>query len=73
LDPPQSQIIDDEYTTKFLEMLRYVPYLKEEKEKIQSYVNGLSQSFKDIIEFDEPMSLEDAIQNLKHYYEQSRH
>ena len=25
---------DDEYTNKFLELLRYVPYLKEEKAKV---------------------------------------
>jgi len=27
-------MIDDEYTSKFLELLRYVPYLKDEKAKI---------------------------------------
>jgi len=26
---------DDKYTCKFLELLRYVPYLKEEKANIQ--------------------------------------
>ena len=55
------QMKNDEYTTKFLELLRYVPDLKEEKEKIQRHVNGLPKSFKDIIEFDEPKILEDAI------------
>lgn len=50
-----------EYTTKFLELLRYVPYLKEEIVKVQRYVNAIPQSFKDRIEFDEPKSLEEAI------------
>ena len=32
---------DDEYTSRFLELLRYVPYLMEEKAKIQSFISGL--------------------------------
>lgn len=62
-------MIDDEYTTKFLELLRYGPYLKEEKGKIQRYVSGLPPPFKDRIEFDEPKTLEDAIQKINHFYE----
>lgn len=48
--------IDDEYTSKFLELLRYVPYLKEEKANIKRFISGLSVAFKDMIEFDEPRS-----------------
>eukprot|EP00253_Pinus_taeda_P004787 PITA_04787 len=62
----------DEYTNKFLELLRYVSYLKEEKAKIQRFTSGLPIEFKDMIEFDEPRSLEEAIRKLKHCYEQSR-
>jgi len=29
-----SSMTDDEYTSRFLELLRYVPYLKDEKYKI---------------------------------------
>jgi len=43
---------NEEYTRIFLELLRYVPYL--EKEKIHRFISGLSISFKDGIEFDEP-------------------
>lgn len=32
---------DDEYTSKFFELLSYVPYLKEEKAKIQTFTTGL--------------------------------
>ena len=49
-----------------------MPYLKEEKAKIQQFINGLSIKFKDMIEFDEPRSLEEAIWKLKHCYEQSK-
>jgi len=34
-------MIDDEYTSRFLELLRYVPYLTEEKAKIQRFIGGL--------------------------------
>jgi len=59
-----------EYTSRFLELLWYVPYLKEEKAKIERFTSGLLISFKDMIEFDESRSLEEAIQKLKHCYEQ---
>ena len=63
---------DHEYTSRFLELLRYVPYLTEEKAKIQRFISGLLVSFKDRIEFDEPRSLKEAIQKLRHCYEQSK-
>lgn len=28
-------MMDEEYTFKFLELLRYVPYLQDEKDKVQ--------------------------------------
>jgi len=52
---------DDEYISRFLELLRYVPYLEEEKSKIHRFDSGLPVSFKDRIDFDEPSSLEEAI------------
>ena len=64
-------MIDDEYTSKSLELLRYVPYLIEEKAKIQMFISGLPVAFKDKIEFNEPRSLEEAIWKLKHFCEQS--
>ena len=41
---------DEEYTTKFLELLRYVPYLKDEKAKVKRFSNGLPLAFKDRVE-----------------------
>jgi len=64
---------DDEYTSKFLELLRYVPHLKEEKAKIERFPSGLSMAFKDTIEFDEPRSLEETLWKLKHCYKQSKY
>jgi len=63
---------DEEYTSRFLKLLRYVTYLKEEKAKIHRFISGLLVKFKDNNEFDEPRSLEDAIRKLNHCYEQSK-
>ena len=67
-----SSMTNDEYTSSFLELLRYVPYLKEEKAKVQGFISGLIVAYRDRIEFDEPRSLEVSIQKLKHFYEQSK-
>jgi len=64
---------DEEYTSRFLELLRYVPYLKEEKANIHRFVSGFHVAFKDVIEFNEPRSLEEAIKKLNHCYEKSKH
>jgi hypothetical protein len=37
----------DEYVRRFLELLRYVPYIKDEKVRIQFFLSGLPQSFQD--------------------------
>ena len=55
---------DEDYTSIFLDLLRYACYLKEKKPKIQRFISGLSIELKDMIDFDEPRSLEDAIWKL---------
>jgi hypothetical protein len=55
------QLTIDEYVNKFLELMRYVPYIKDEKVKMKRFISGLPQSFRDMIEFDEPNTLEDTI------------
>lgn len=45
-------MIDEEYTTS-LDLLRYVPYFKDEKSKIQRFINRFSLSFKDHILLDD--------------------
>ena len=62
----------DEYANKFLELLMYVWYIKDEKVKVQQFLSGLPQSYKDKIEFYEPRTLEEAIRKAKYCYEQSR-
>jgi len=45
---------DEEYTTKLLELSRYVPYIKDEKAKIHRFISGFPMKFIDIIKFLEP-------------------
>jgi len=66
-------MIYEKYMNNFLELLRYVPYLKDEKAKVQRFISGLPLAFKDHIEYDEPWSFEEVIGKMKHYYEQSKH
>ena len=56
----------DEYANKFLELLRYVRYIRDEKMKIQWFLSGLPQAYKDRIEFYEPRTLEEAIRKDKY-------
>ena len=53
----------EEYANKFLELLRF---------KIQHFLSGLPQSYKDKIEFYEPITLEEAIRKAKYFYEQRK-
>ena len=62
----------EEYANKFLELLRYVTYIKDEKVNIQLFLSGLLQSYKDRIEFYEPRTLEEAIRKAKYCYEKRR-
>jgi len=62
-----------EYTTKILEILRYVPYLTNEKAKVQRFFSGFPLTFRDQIEYDGPRSLDEIIRKLKHCYEKSKH
>jgi hypothetical protein len=65
------QLTIEEYINKFLELIRYVPYIKYEKVKVQRFISGLPQSYRDRIEFDEPKILEKTIQKARYCYEQS--
>ena len=60
---------DEECMTKFLELLRYVPYLTDEKAKVQRFFIGFPLAFRDRIEYDVPQSHDEVIGKLKHCYE----
>ena len=62
----------EEYENKFLELLRYVRYIKDEKVRIKHFMSGLPHSYKDQIEFYEPRTMEEVIRKAKYCYEQRK-
>ena len=46
-----------ELSSKFLSLLRYIPYIIDENPKIQRLLSCLPLSFKDKIEYDNPKTL----------------
>ena len=59
----------EEYVNRFLDLLRYVPYIKVEKEKVQRFISGLPKKYQNIIEFDEPKTLEGTIRKARYCHE----
>ena len=49
---------------KFLSLLRYFPYLVDEKPKVQQFLSCLPYHIKDRIGYDNPKTLEEAIGKL---------
>lgn len=66
------KLTNDNYVTKFFELLRYVPYLKDEKSKINIFINMLPMEFRDKIELLKPQTLKDDIKKVEHCYEQEK-
>jgi hypothetical protein len=62
----------DEYERSFLELLKYVPFIKDEAVKIQRYLSGLPPSIGEKIQYDDPKTMEETIRREKCLYEQQR-
>ena len=62
----------EEYANEFLELLRYLRYIKYEKVKIQCFLSGLPQSYKDRIELYELRTPEEVIRKDKYLYEKRK-
>jgi hypothetical protein len=62
----------DEYERSFLELLKYVPFIKDEALKIQRYLSGLPPSIGDKIQYDDPKTMEETIRRVKSLHEQQR-
>ena len=54
---------------KFLSLLRYVPYLVDEKPKVHRFLSCLPYHINDRIEYDNPKNLEEAMRKANFYYE----
>jgi len=55
----------DEYERRFLEMLKYVYFIKDEQVNIQRYMSGLPPFINDKIQYDDPKTLEETIRRDK--------
>jgi hypothetical protein len=62
----------DEYERRFLELLKYVPFIKDKAVKIQRYLSGLPPPIGDKIQYDDPKTMEETIRRVKCLYEQQR-
>jgi hypothetical protein len=62
----------DEYERRFLELLKYVPFIKDETVKIQRYLSGLPSSISDKIQYDDPKTMEETIRREKFLYDQQK-
>jgi hypothetical protein len=62
----------DEYQRRFLELLKYVSLIKDEEVKIHKYLSGFPLFISDIIQYDDPKTLEETIRMVKCLYEQQK-
>jgi hypothetical protein len=62
----------DEYERRFLELLKYVSFIKDETVKIQKYLSGLPSFISDKIQYDDLKTLEETIRRAKCLYEQQK-
>ena len=58
-----------ELNSKFLSLQWYVPYIVDEKPKVQRFLSFLPFHIKDIIEYDNPKTLEEAMRKADFCYE----
>jgi hypothetical protein len=56
----------------FLELLKYVSFVKDETVKIQIYLSGLPSFISDKIQYDDPKTLEETIRQAKFLYDQHK-
>jgi hypothetical protein len=62
----------DEYERRFLELLKYVSFIKDAIVKIQRYLSGLPSFISEKIQYDDPKTLEETIRRDKFLYDQQK-
>eukprot|EP00253_Pinus_taeda_P017026 PITA_17026 len=62
----------DEFITRSTSLLRYVPYIREEKAKFQRFVSSLPAYMRERIEFDNPKSMDEVIRKARICYQQGK-
>ena len=59
----------DEYERRFLEVLKYASFIKDETVKIQRYLSGFPSFISEKIQYDDPNTLEETIRRVKFLYD----
>eukprot|EP00253_Pinus_taeda_P035478 PITA_35478 len=62
----------DEFIICFTSLLHHVPYIQEEKAKVQRFVSSLPLIMRERIDFDNPRTMDDAIRNVRISYHQRK-
>jgi hypothetical protein len=62
----------EEYEKRFFELLKYVYFIKDEKVKIQMFLNVLPSFYSGKIQYDNPKTLEETISKERNIYEQRK-
>ena len=62
----------DEYERRFIELLMYVDFIKDEKVKIQIFLSEIPSFYSDKIQFDDSRTLEELIRKEKYIYEKNK-
>ena len=61
----RGQLTIDEFVTKLTNLLRYVPYIREEKAKVQRFLNCFPAVYKEKIEFDNLKNMDEAVRKAR--------
>ena len=59
----------DAFINKILDLLHYVPYIKDDKVKIQQFLGCIPPNFRKRIEFDMPKIFDNALHKARIFYE----
>ena len=62
----------DAFINRFLDLLHYVPYINDEKVKIQHFLGCVPPNFWERIEVDMPKTLDTTLQKYRIYYEHGK-
>jgi hypothetical protein len=55
----------DEYEKRFIQLFKYMEFIKDVKFKIQRFLSGLPSFYNDKIQHDNPITLEETIRREK--------
>lgn len=62
----------NEFIAKLTSLLWYVPYIWEEKKKVQLFINNFSFYMKEWLEFDNPKTMDDVVRKVWIYCQQMK-